>query len=113
MRTTMWIMAITLFALLLQGCGGGGAPKPAAVTPVRFSIAWGQRSRTISAPSSALSAVLTLANAGSPTGDFTFIVNRDANPAAYTGNYTTTTSAKVGIWPMTIRFHAMSDGGGA
>src|SRR5689334_2413445 len=112
MRTRRSVLALIAALFTLHACGGGGngGGNAGTTTPVRFSIDWGARSRTISAPSSALSATLTLANAGPAGGDFHFTVNRDPAPAAYTGNYTTTTRAKIGTWPLTVRFFALADG---
>jgi probable HAF family extracellular repeat protein len=110
----MKLLALLCALLFLQSCGGGGngGGPSAQVSTVRFSIDWAARGRGLSGPSSALSAALTLTNANPAGGDFTYTVNRDAAPAAYTGNYSTTTNAKLGTWPMTVRFYSMADGTG-
>lgn len=121
--------------VFLEGCGGstyqGPSPGPSPVisptptppvsptpTPittsrVRIDISWAARSRAVNAPSSALSAVITLQGAGLDGGDFTFSVNRDADPRAYLREYISSGEAKVGTWLMNVRFFGSPDGAGA
>ncbi len=106
-RITFAALLLCLFAL--HGCGGSGKGI-SKTTPVKLSITWGERSRALNAPSSALSAVVTLANANATGGDFTYSVNRDPAPQAFTGNYTSTNSAKTGGANLTVRFYAQTEG---
>lgn len=107
-----------LVLLLLPGCGGGGGGNGGGgaggttTTAVQASVHWAARSRTLNAPSSALSMVATLHNAAPGGGDFAFTVNRDASPAAYTTTYTSTTLAKIGTWDFAARFYAGANGTG-
>ena len=106
-RMTFAAWLLCLFALC--GCGGSGKGI-SKTTPVKLSIAWGERGRALNAPSSALSAVITLANANPTGGDFIYSVNRDPAPQAFTGNYTSANSAKTGAVNLTIRFYAQTEG---
>jgi hypothetical protein len=97
---------------LAAGCGGGN-DGPSA-TRAQMDVSWPDRSREAApAPSSALSAVLTLVNAAPNGSDFTFTMNRDATLTAHTQSYTATTDAMTGLWSYTLRFHAQKDAGGS
>src|SRR5205823_6130305 len=65
------------------------------------------------APSSALSAVVTLARASSNGGDASFIVKRRLDPAAYTETASSPAPVRVGASPLSVRFYAQDNGGGA
>ena len=113
LATTPLVLA-TLF--LLAGCGGGGGSKSSSstnATPVSFSLGWGERSRAVQGPSSALSATLTLIDGAEDGGDLSFTVNRSASVAAYTQTYVTPTRAKVGARALVVRFYANAGGTGA
>lgn len=112
MYSRMIFAALLLCLLALHGCGGSGKGI-SKTTPIKLSITWGERSRAINAPSSTLSAVVTLANASATGSDFVYSINRDPAPQTYTGSYTSANSAKVGAAPLTIRFYAQADGAGA
>lgn len=109
-----FIALITLSILL--GCGGGGGGGGGGGqqgTQVRFTIRWAERSRNVAAPSSALSAVVTLKNARADGTDFVFTINRDAsNTAAYTRTYTSVDFAMPGTWELGVRFFAQANGAG-
>jgi probable HAF family extracellular repeat protein len=110
-----WIGPAILCCLCgLFGCGGNdsNSPPPRS-TPLKISIQWGARSRAVSAPSSALSATVTLTMADPTGADFTWTLDRDTNPAAYTANYVSAARAKVGAAPLRIGFYAQADGKGA
>src|SRR5439155_4286507 len=80
-RSLIRLLSVSLIATT-SGCGGGGGGT--STGPVNVSIHWGPRSRALNAPSSALSAKITLYGAALDGGDVTFVVNRDPNPAEYT-----------------------------
>src|SRR5258707_1092811 len=91
-----------LLGSVLCGCGGSGSSSP-RTTPVKVDIHWAARSRALNGPSSALSATMVLKQAAAVGGDLTFTVNRNIDPAAYTGSYISSTTAKVGTWDMTAQ----------
>jgi hypothetical protein len=97
--------------VLLVGCGGGSSDAP-QTTPVRVAVNWAARSRNLDAPSSAQSAVITLKEANLNGTDFNFTINRRTNPTEYTASYTSPQSARVGNWPLQVRFFAEAGGGG-
>jgi outer membrane protein assembly factor BamB len=101
-----------VFCSILCGCGGSGSGT-SRTTPVKVDIQWAARSRVLSGPSSSLSAVVTLKQAGTSGGDFSFTVNRLTGPAAYTGSYTSATAARVGTWDLSAQFFAQADGAGS
>jgi hypothetical protein len=91
--------------------GGGGPPLP-VTTIVKVDVLWPVRSRAVNAPSSALSAVVTLKGAGSGGSDFTFSFDRDSSTTQHTSQHVSATEAVTGTWPMTIDFHAGRGGAG-
>src|SRR5205807_5444040 len=94
----------------LAGCGGGASlPTP----PVQATINWAARSRSIDAPSSALSVVLVLTKASPDGTDFKWTINRDTIPAGYAITYTSTNKAVVGTYPFTVSFYSQAGGGGS
>lgn len=97
-------------ALTLSGCGGGGDssnPEPGSVnTRVQVRIHWAERSRTISAPSSARSARLTLRGAAAGGGgDFVWVINRDTAREGYIRDYTSDDLARTGAYTLEAQFH--------
>jgi streptogramin lyase len=113
----VWTCLAALFMLfLLPGCGGSGSSTPTPTGPaanVNASINWAARSRALDAPASALSAVLILKSANPTGGDFTYTINRDPNPAAYTRSYTSPRQALRGTRELQVRFYSQPDGGGS
>jgi hypothetical protein len=105
------VLLALLVTATLFGCGGGGGGS-ARTTPVSFTLSWAERSRAIQGPSSALSARIVLTGAVSGGGDYAVIVDRHANLAAYTETYTPSAKAKVGTFPLTVRFYSQPNGGG-
>jgi probable HAF family extracellular repeat protein len=87
---------------------GSGTP-----TPVKVTINWAARSRALSAPASALSAVITLKGAATNGGDFSFTVDRNPAPDAYSADYTSPSSARSGYWVLDVKFYAQAGGAGA
>lgn len=115
---TPFVLFCTLLAaaLFASGCGGGsggGGGGGTTTAPVKMTISWAARSRTINAPSSAQSATLTLVGANPSGGDFIYTVNRNVSPGAYSQDYTSTASAKIGKTTATIVFYAGAGGAGA
>lgn len=110
LRTRQWV-TFTAVCLFVAGCGGGGGGQQTA--NVNVGIRWGERSRTVEAPSSALSAVFTLKSAAPDGTDFAFTVERNDNPAAYEGAYSSPRQAKLGQWDMTTQFFSQHNGAGS
>lgn len=107
------ILTVLLLALVIAGCGGGGGSDALPTTAnVLASIDWAARTRGLKAPSSAQSVVITLKDALPGGGDFHFLINRDAAPAAYTQTYTSPGLAKLGTWTMSAMFYGQNDGSG-
>lgn len=107
------ILSVLLLAFVIAGCGGGGGSDALPTTAnVLASIDWAARTRGLKAPSSAQSVVITLKDALPGGGDFHFLINRDAAPAAYTQTYTSPGLAKLGTWTMSAMFYGQNDGSG-
>ena len=121
------IVALGLITLVpLTGCGlgssslgslipGNGNGQPGGNTKsaaVKVDINWSARSRAVNAPSSAQSAVFTLAGAKIGGGDFIFAVDRADAPAAYTQTAVSAQQALVGNWNMTVQFYGSKAGQG-
>ncbi len=100
-----------LVAAALPGCGGGGSGS-ARTTPVSFSLSWAERSRAIEGPSSALSARVILTGAATGSGDYSVVVDRHADLAGYTETYRPSVHAKIGTFPLIVRFYSEANGGG-
>ncbi len=110
------ISLLSLFVLpgLLTGCGGsGGGGTTVRSTPVRFAIRWGARSRTLVAPSSALSLRLTLRKARPDGSDLTVTVDRTTDLAAYPQDVTTSDLVNVGAWQAVVICYAQPGGTGS
>ncbi|MCC6441843.1 MAG: hypothetical protein IT210_00135 [Armatimonadetes bacterium] len=97
--------------ILSAGCGSGGREEPRNV-PLAVTIQWAARSRALQSPSSALSAGITLEKADPAGQDFTYSINRDPAPDAYTRTYHSPKQVRVGNWDMTVLFYAHQDGAG-
>jgi hypothetical protein len=106
------IAAVVVASLILiAGCGGGGGG--ATATRAQIDVLWPNRTREAApAPSSALSAVLTLIKAAPNGTDFTLTMDRDATLTAHTQSFTAATDAMTGTWAYTLRFHAQKGGNG-
>lgn len=117
---------VVCLSTLLTGCGGGGSNSPSSPSTgggteiprsahFTVGIQWAARSRatSLTGPSSALSATITLQGAQTTTGsDVSFTVNRpDAQEAAYL-TYTSPQEAKVGNHNLTVRFFSLPNGTG-
>ena len=104
-----------LFVILgsLCGCGGGSDTATTPVTTrVQFDINWSARSRSVTGPSSALSAHFSLKSARAENTDLNYVVNRNTDPATYNKLYTTSEMSLIGIWEMSIRFYSLPEGSG-
>jgi len=112
-KSTGFALVVALILSVLWGCGGGGGGGGQPGTQVRITLHWAERSKVVNAPSSALSAVVTLKNAKADGSDFTFPINRDATiTTAYDRTYTSVDFAMPGTWELTVRFHAQANGQG-
>jgi hypothetical protein len=114
MSKPRWLGLVLLLGVVLQivACGGSGGDSTPQTTPIKFAIAWPERSRAIQAPTSALSATLIVNEASSTGQDVVQTVNRNASPTAYTQVYTTTTPGRTGTFSMTLRFFDQPGGAG-
>jgi probable HAF family extracellular repeat protein len=101
-----------LAGLLLVGCGGGGGGPASTSTPVVLDINWSARTRSITAPSSALSAVVSIPGAKVDGTDFSWTINRNAGTNSYSKTYTAPDPAKLGFFTVTVKFYAQADGQG-
>lgn len=103
-----------LLALALAGCGGGGGNSnaPATSTKLIASIDWAARTRSLNAPSSAQSVVISINGATPDGGDFRFTINRDSAPDAYSKSYTSLGSVMLGNWTVKAMFYGENDGSG-
>lgn len=112
------IIAILLGLTAVTGCGGGsggGDPvtNPPATSRIHVTVQWADRSRSVAAPGSALSATVTLAGAKVGGGDETFTVNRNDNIAAHTETYDSPEDAFTGSRTMGVNFYAQAGGAGS
>src|SRR5438093_10128508 len=109
-----WRTIIPTLVAALAGCGGGGGGGGISSSPVPVNIAihWGARTRALNAPSSALSAKVTLLGAAPDGGDVSFTVDRDPNPAEYTATAKSGLVAQPGVYLMRAEFRALADGQG-
>lgn len=106
----IWLVVISILAAASCGGGGGGS---APVTTVQYSVFWGERSRALVGPSSALSMALRITNAGIPNGDFVHLVNRGADTSAHESIYVTSEQARSGTRLVTATFYAGTNGTGS
>lgn len=100
-----------LAALMFAGCGGGGGGSNPPTHSADVQIQWGARSRAVAGPASALSASITVADAGSHREDLTLVVDRAENPAAYTQTYSLGQAIR-GPHALTVRFYSGANGSG-
>jgi outer membrane protein assembly factor BamB len=116
MKRILFPMSMLLLLAFVPSCGSGGGDSAGGgtqTTLVKADIHWPARSRTLNAPSSALSAILTLPKANPDGTDFKWTINRDAALAEHTVSYTSNNQAKVGTWPFVARFFASAGGAGS
>ena len=100
------MLATPLF--VLAGCGGGdSSTTTAATTPLKLDIAWAARSRGVSTPSSALSAIVSVKQGNFPA------IDRTADAAGYTQSYVSPTKVAPGPNLLTVTFYAGKGGTGA
>src|SRR5438477_13119602 len=113
---TMFLSLGLLATLVLPGCGGGGgggggaAAVETRTSQIKLGINWAARSRSVDAPSSALSAVIMLKDANPTGADYSFTVNRRPDPAAYSETVTSPGAALIGLRDLSVRFFALADG---
>jgi hypothetical protein len=106
---------LTLILFAASGCGGGGGggtggPTTPTRTPVRITVQWGNRSRSVNPPSSALSGELKISGNGV---EVTLPFNRDTNRTdSYTEQYSTTQEVQSGNYSMNLRFFSEVNNGG-
>jgi hypothetical protein len=119
---SLWLLTVAAF-YIVTGCGGGGGgsnqggnpgpgPTPSPVTRVVLNVVWPERSRAVTALSSALSLVVTMPGANQDGTDFTWTINRDAATAGVATRYVSTTIAKVGTYPVGMKLFAEANGAG-
>lgn len=97
--------AVPLF--VLSGCGGGDSSSATVTTTaLKLDIAWAARSRGVSTPSSALSAVVSLRQGPFPA------INRNDDPAAYSQSYVAPTKVPPGPNLLTVTFYSGKNGTG-
>ena len=102
--------------LLLTGCGGGGGsegggPTPETKAAPQVSVAWPERSKAVSAPSSALSVKATFTRTDG-SGTTTFVQDRPAGTGAQTVTYTGG-QVPVGSYNVLLDFYAQTNGQGS
>ena len=106
------------FVLFSAGCGGGGGSSASLSTPVTLDINWAARTRAVSAPASALSAVVSLSAPSTLPSETPVTlppVNRSDDPAAYSQKYVSPTPAgRVGqSRTLNVTFFAEKNGQGS
>jgi hypothetical protein len=121
---SLWLLTVAAF-YIVTGCGGGGgggSNNPgggnpgggaATVTRVIMNVVWPERSRAVTALSSALSMVVTMPGANQDGSDFTWTVNRDTAIAGVATRYVSPTIVKVGTYPVGMKLFAEANGAGA
>jgi hypothetical protein len=113
MQRCLWILLLLVVALL-TGCGGGHSGRRIETDSRSIQIAWPERSRaTLGAPSSALSAEITLVAADVNGADIVFVANRDASRTeAYTATYAIPTPVNRTATRLSVRFFAQANAQG-
>lgn len=103
MRKSAFILGLAAsFAIL--ACGGGGA---AVVNDPTFQISWLERTRApMIGPASATSARITFAGAGVNGADLVVNVDRNSDPAAYTGTYHVGSQLTTDVTDFQVDFYA-------
>lgn len=111
MRLVFLVLALGLLALGLFGCGGGGGTSSVG-TPMKLTINWPERSRTVEAPSSALSCKVTLSDPISGDPVQTWTINRPENAAANVQTWTSPSGVPIGNYTLTVTFYTETNAGG-
>lgn len=111
------LLALTLAAAgVLAGCNAATGKQPtqsALSRALRIAFAWpplNSTGRAVQAPSTALSATLTIRDARVDSGDFIFTVSRNQDTGAHTENYTSPPGVKSGTFPISIGFYSAPNG---
>ncbi len=102
-----WVVVCSAawLAWALAGCGGGDSGEAVrGSTRLRMSIAWAERARSITGPSSALSAQVTIEKALPNGQDFVWTVSRPEAAAPQTIEYQASESVITGKATVTVRF---------
>lgn len=110
-----WIALLAVCAPclgLLSGCGGGSDETSAGMAPLRVSIAWSERARSLTGPSSALSAEVIVAAALRNGEDYRFTVDRPESADPTVQEYLSPQPVLTGRRTVTVRFRAGSGGQG-
>ena len=113
-----FLVAFGAACAALAGCGGSATPPdgaPPRTALLKLDILWGARSRSVVAPSSALSAVVRLER-GAPENDAAIVfpaIDRGDAPGETLQNWTAPTASRTGSNLVRITFHAEKGGRGA
>lgn len=110
--------AVVVAALpFFVGCGGGGGGSTAVAitTPLKVDLSWAARSRVISSPASARSAVIFLQQGAALDGGSVQFpaIDRQDSPAAYTQSYVSPQYVRPGPNLISVVFYADKAGAGA
>jgi len=108
---TILVLIVFLALALLSGCSGDNASPP---FPFKMGIDWSARTRQLTAPASALSCKISLYVSPGMTGtpSYQWVVNRSADPAAYTLQWTAPSNLPSPRWYVEIAFYDQADGTG-
>jgi hypothetical protein len=115
MRTSGAVLLAAAFGLCLlaglAGCGASVEPSPFArfgglSRALRLTIDWPPRSRTLNAPSAALSVQVTLAGAKPGGGDVSFSVDRGVGTVGGNQTYDLPIETKNGEYPIEVTYYA-------
>jgi len=110
------LMAVLGCLFILTGCGGGSdsiTPGTPPTSRVRLTINWAERTRNVSLPTSALSAVVKLPGANTNGGDVVFTIDRDNNTAAHAQVYESNADVYTGQRRIEVTFFADPQGNGS
>lgn len=113
MRFAVRCAAAALAVVWVTGCGGNSTGSHTTKSPYTAKIAWPQRSRDVTAPSSALSAKIEVENADGRNGSVVWLANRNSDGAAHTQAYTSQGIGTNGNHHIVITFFSAADGGGS
>lgn len=97
--------------MALAGCGGGGGGGTTKVNPI-VSVSWPERTRDVSAPSSALSVRFVLDPLDNDDANLTFTGDRGTNLGAHSQSYPSPTKTPMGRYGLQATFYSeMAQGG--